>query len=222
MALISWCCKVGRRIRQRGFLVGRYNLNFESADLRSLRSDARTGRVLGAVLCSSCASWTDCRASETNPRWSNGWGQKPLLPHIRSGNQQFKRVITFIRDLQKLEISWISTHPLSSHVWRTSSVCLLEQPHRSLSITCDQCALGTPWKLRSKLIAGHCDHHDILSLAECSCEEHHVCAYSRRPHIQLHGSDLNGRHFTARCKVLPHRLCSKLCNIIISREIGNR
>ena len=138
------------------------------------------------------------------------------------GNRQFKRVITFIRDLQKFEIPWILTHPLSSHVWRTSPVCLLEQDHRNNSITFDQCAFGTPWKLRSKQIAGHCDYHDILSLAECSCEEHHVCAYSRRPHIQLHGSDGNGRQFTARCKVLPPRLCSKLCNIIISKEIGNR
>ena len=85
-----------------------------------------------------------------------------------------------------------------------------------------QRAFGTPWRLRTRLIAGHCGFQDILSLAECSCDEHHVCAYSRRPHIQLRGSDLNGRQFTTRCKVLPRRLCSKLCNIIISREIGNR
>ena len=187
-----------------------------------IRSDARTGRVLGAVLCPSCASWTNCRGSETDPRWPNVWGQKPFSPHIRSDNQQFKRVITFIGDLQKLDIPWILTHPLSSHVWRTSPVCLLEQHHHSHSIIFDWCAFGTPWKLRTKLIAGHCDYQDILSLAECSCEEHHVCAYSRRPsHLTLHGSDLDGRQCTARCKVLPPRLCSKLCNIIISREIGH-
>ena len=191
VVLSNAACKVGRRIRQRGFLVGWYNLIFESADLRRLRSDARTGRVLGAVLCPSCASLTDCRASQTNQRWSNVWGQKPFSPHIRSGNQQFKRVLTFIRDLQNLGIPWILTRPLSSQVWRTTPVCLLEQHHRSHSIIFDQCAF-------------------------------HVCALSRRPHIQLHGSDLSGRQFTARCKVLPPGLCSKLCNIIISREIGNR
>ena len=41
----------------------------------------------------------------------------------------------------------------------------------------DQCAFGTPWKLRTKLIASHCfDFRDTLSLAECTSDEHHVCA----------------------------------------------
>ena len=56
MVLSGAACKVGRKIRQGGFLVGWYNLIFESADLRRLRSDAQTGRVLGAVLGPSCAS----------------------------------------------------------------------------------------------------------------------------------------------------------------------
>ena len=47
VVLSSAGCKVGRRIRQRGFLVGWYDLTFESADLRRPRSDARTGRVAG-------------------------------------------------------------------------------------------------------------------------------------------------------------------------------
>ena len=46
-------CEVGRRIRQRGLLVVWYDLTFESADLCRLRSDAGTGRVLGAVLANS-------------------------------------------------------------------------------------------------------------------------------------------------------------------------
>ena len=54
-------CKVGRRIRQRGFLVGWYDLTLDPADLRRLRSDALSVRILGAVLSPSCASWTSCR-----------------------------------------------------------------------------------------------------------------------------------------------------------------
>ena len=38
--------KLVERFDSVNFLVGWYNLNFESADLRRLRSDARTGRVL--------------------------------------------------------------------------------------------------------------------------------------------------------------------------------
>ena len=60
MVLSSGACKVGRRIRQRGFLVGWYQLNLGSTDLRRLRSDVRTGRVLGAFLFPSCASWSHC------------------------------------------------------------------------------------------------------------------------------------------------------------------
>ena len=125
-------------------------------------------------------------------------------------------VLTLIRDQQKHEIPWILTHPLSSYVWRTGPICSLEQHHRRHSVIFGQCAFGTPWKLRTKLIVGHCEFQDILSLAQYSCDEHHVRAYSRRPRIQLYGEDFSGRQFTARCKVLPHRLCSKLCNIITS------
>ena len=150
------------------------------------------------------------------------FGEKPYSSQIRTGNRHLKRLLTLMRDLQKHEIPWILTHPLSSHVWRTGPICALEQHHRCHSVIYDQCASGTQWKLRTKLIAGHCDFQDILSLAEYSCDEHHVCAFSRRLHIQLHGEDFSGRQFTARCKVLPPRLCSKLCNIITSREMGNR
>ena len=145
VVLSNAACKVGRRIRQRGFHAGWHNLIFEFEDLRRLHSYARTGRVLPAVLCPSCASWKNCRASQTNQRWSNVWGQQPFSPHIWSGNKKFKRVITFIRDLQKL-----------SHVWRAAPVCLLEQRHRNHSIIFDQCVCGTPWTPRTKLIAGHC------------------------------------------------------------------
>ena len=47
VVLSSAGCKVGHRIRQLGFLVGWYDLTFESADLRRPRSDARTGRAAG-------------------------------------------------------------------------------------------------------------------------------------------------------------------------------
>ena len=118
VVLSSAASRIGRRIRQRGFRVGLYNLPLMSADLRRPRSDARSGRVLGAVLC------------------------PPPGQIVGSLSRR-----TFGQD---------------------------------------------------------------LSLAEYSCEEHHVCAFSPRPHIQLHGSDLSGRQFTARCKVLPRHLCSKL------------
>ena len=83
VVLSSGACKVGRGIRQRGFLVGWYNLNVQSTDLRRRRSDVRTGRVLGAVLCPSCASWLHCRASHADQRCSNVWGQKPCSSQFR-------------------------------------------------------------------------------------------------------------------------------------------
>ena len=101
-------------------------------------------------------------------------------------------------DQQKLEILWILTHPLSSHVWRTSPVCSLEQHHRSHSITFVQCALEPRGSFEANSLLDIVITMISFSLAECSCEELHVCACSRRPHIKLHGSDLNGRQFTAR------------------------
>ena len=125
----SGACKVGRRIRQRGFLVGWCYLNLESTDLRRIRSDVRTGRVFGAVLCPSCASWSHCRDSHADQRCSHVWGQKPCSSHIQTGIRHFTRLLTLIRDLQKYGIPWIFTHPLSSHVWRIGSICSLEQHH---------------------------------------------------------------------------------------------
>ena len=52
VVLSSAVCKVGRRIRQRGFHVGWYDLTLDPANLRRLRSDARSGRVLpGQAAC---------------------------------------------------------------------------------------------------------------------------------------------------------------------------
>ena len=62
------------------------------------------------------------------------------------------------------------------------------------------------WKLRTRLIAGIVFTKTSYPCAEYSCDKHHVCAFSRRPHIQLYGEDLSGRQLTARCKVLAHRL----------------
>ena len=195
---------------------------WQPTDLRRLRSDVRTGRVLGAILCPSCASWSHCRDSHADQRCSDVWGQKPCsVSHFRLATETSSACSDPGAAQMRDSMDFLS-HPPSSYVWCIFSLCSLEQHHRCHSVIFDLCAFGTPWKLRTKLIAGHCDYQDILPLAEYSCNKHHVCAFSRRPHIQLFGEDLSERQFTARCKVLPPRLCSKLCNIIIFREIGNR
>ena len=122
--------------------------------------------------CSSlsilCLPWSHCRDSHADQRCSDVWGQKHCSSHIQTGNRHLKRLLTLIRDLQRCEIPWILTHPLTSHVWRIGPICSHEQHHRCHSVIFDHCAFGIPWRLRTKLIAGHCDYQDILSLAEYS------------------------------------------------------
>ena len=134
-------------------------------------------------------------------------------PTSRPATNIFKRLLNLMRDLQRCGVPWI---------WRANQICSNEQHHRCHSVIFDHCAFGTPGRLRTKLIAGHCDYQDILPLAEYSTNEHHACAFIRRPHIQLHGKDLSGRQFTAPCKVLPPSHRPKHRNTIIPREIGNR
>ena len=97
----AWCCpvlacKVGRRIRHSGFLVGWYHLSLEPTDLRRHFSDVRTGRVLGAVLCPSCASWSHCGDAHADPGCFDVWGEKPCSPQTRIGNRHLKRLLTLI------------------------------------------------------------------------------------------------------------------------------
>ena len=104
-------CKVGRRIRQRGFFVGWCHLNLESTDLRGLHFDVRSGRVLGAVLCpvlcllghtvemALCPilqDCSDCLGTETLSRLT-----------FRVATNISSVSLTLIRDLQKYEIPWI-------------------------------------------------------------------------------------------------------------------
>ena len=97
--------------------------------------------------CARCSSLSilcllvTYRDSHADQICSNVWKQKPCSSHIQTGNRHFKRLLTLIQDLQKCEIPWILTHPLSSHVWRTGSICSLEQHHRCHSVIFDQCAV---------------------------------------------------------------------------------
>ena len=122
----------------------------------------------------AAASPKSCRTS------SNVLGTTPLSPNIHTGSQRIRRVIALIRELQKQSMD---VDPLSSHIWRTAPVTLIEQHHRTHSIIHDRCAFGAPWKLRTALIAGRWDYQDILALAGNTCEQHNVCPFCRRPHI---------------------------------------
>ena len=167
VVLSSAVCKVGRRIRQRGFHVGWHDLTLDPENLRRLRSDARSGRVLPGQAAA-------CPKPVERPQML----RDNSLSRKTSKRETSGRVIAIIRELQEFAIPRILIHPLSSHISRTAPVTSLEQHHRTHSIIIDQCASGAPWMPRTRLIAGHCDHQDILALAENTCEEHHVCAFS--------------------------------------------
>ena len=86
---------------------------------------------------------------------------------------------------------------------------------RSHSIPFDQCAFVTPWKLRSKLISGHCDYQGIpLFGGSVPVKNIMFVPYSRRLTANSMAVISMDDSFTACCKVLPLRLCSKLCIII--------
>ena len=68
----------------------------------SVWNPLRTGRVLGVVLCPSCASWSHCQDSHADQRCSDVWGDMPRSSHVHTGNRHFKRLLTLIRDLQKM------------------------------------------------------------------------------------------------------------------------
>ena len=135
MALILWCSLTPVVSLVAGFdnvdslLVG-------TTSLLSPRISAGSVPMLGLAVCSA-----QCFAHPV-----------PLPQKRLQDGQMFgvrnlshrKRGSTFMRDLQNFEIPLIFySYSLVSCVWRTSPVRLLEQQHRSHSITFDQCAFGT-------------------------------------------------------------------------------
>ena len=78
-------------------LVGIISI-LESTYLRRLRCDVRTGRVLGAVLRSSCAFWSHCRDSHAGHRCSDVWVTRTLFVSHSDWQRHFKRLPTLIQD----------------------------------------------------------------------------------------------------------------------------
>ena len=127
-------CKVGRGIRQCGFLVGWYNLNFESADL-PFRSDWPCARRSAlSILCLldrlSClrneSKMVKCLGSETSLA-----AQSVRQPAVPARNHLHPRLAKIGNSMDYDSSSLLS------------SVCLLEQHHRSHSITFDLRPLET-------------------------------------------------------------------------------
>ena len=195
-------------------LVGIISI-WKPADLRKLRYDVRTGRVLGVQFSVHRVPLSRIVMIHTQIKDAliDVWGQKPCSPHIQTGNRHFNRFLTLTQELHKCgEIPWILTHSILSHVWRIGSLSSLEQHHRCHSAIFDHCAFGTPWKLRTKLVAGYCDYQDILPLAEYSVINFMfvlsvaVLTSNNMAKISLDDSLQHVAKFS------PLHLCSKLCD----------
>ncbi len=227
---------VGRKIRRRKFRVAFYDIRYGSqfdltskANIRRLRRDVRAGRLVGAMIAITCTSWSVAR-NRTNVRRTAAqpWGVidpiKPFserdLASLAAGNLQLRRLLPLLKDLQLMQVPWILENPATSNIWHVPALKRISRERGAEVILVDQCAFGAPWRKRTRLLCCNCDGQDVLALSSFRCHGRGVCDHSGRPHVQLTGSDANGRPLTQRAQTFPTRFASKLCNVLVSRELG--
>ena len=167
------------------------------------------------MLAPECRSWSIARM-RTNviSSASEPWG---VARPLKRGNKHIPAVLQLLGTLLKYRVPWALENPQSSLLWKTPDFPkLLLRPDVS-SCVFDQCAFGTPWRKRTRVMFGMCDYDDIEALGTYKCNSHKQCHYSRKPHVKLVGT-MPGSSVprTAIAQTYPTRLSRTLATILVA------
>lgn len=84
---------------------------------------------------------------------------------LHAGNAQMRAVLRILSMLNKHRVPWALENPATAYVWSTPEFKkLAAQPFIAAAIV-DQCAFGTRWKKRTKVMFAICDVCDVRALA---------------------------------------------------------
>ena len=196
--------------------------------VRWLLSCIRKKRVRYIWMGTPCNSWTRARdrPGEAPPLRSNDcvMGLPSLRPHdqlkVDVGNKLMRATVLIARAALKAGLPFVIENPATSRLWLAPPMAKLLRSPRVQVVNTDYCGFGTPWRKRTSLAFANCD----LSGAARHCTGRARCSYSGVPHVQLAGTNAEGKFMTLVAEPYPRELC-RLCvaafaNACISRTVA--
>lgn len=141
--------------------------------------------------------------------WLRGHDRAKLLV----GNGLFFFTVRMILLCLLLKIPVVLENPKSSRCWLTPILAkLIESGHLSTH-DLDFCQFGERWRKPARLAAANIDLSSICKTCSGSFLQ---CSYTGKRHVQLKGTDNEGRFLTLIAQPYPFQLCSDLANEIFN------
>lgn len=221
---------VARAVRSQGFTAKEWELLHgpdsdltRPAVLKRLKRDIFHNRLIAAMLAPPCSSFSPARDRTRVVRnHEYPWGVPNLPEHeqikVDVGNACVKSTIKIIGWLDQLGLPWVLENPHSSKIWRIPQLRRLIDARHTQVIVTDFCMFNTPWRKRTRLLAGNIDELDLQRCHRRCHGSSGICSRSGKPHFHLTGSNSKGVPWTRVAQPYPPQLCHALCHALIAHR----
>ena len=211
--------------------VERYDVT-HLVNLRRLLRHIADGGILGCMMFVPSTGWNVARCCGRPLRSSaQPWGIEMSrvsmslsdLSCLDTGNRIMRTVIKLARHRQRFNVPWAIENQEKSLCWMTSQFQELSKMRNVYKMTSDFCALGTKWRKRTTVLAGHVDSADVWALDTMRCRGRKRCSFTGDEHVQLVGYDSSHQcSRTHRSRIFPMKLASRLANLLLGPTLTGR
>ena len=158
------------------------------AVLRNLHRDIQKWNVVAAMFGTLCTSFSVARDRTSVIRSREFPYGVPGLSiadaeRVSVGNSIVWATVRIVSWLHTCKVPWCIENPHSSKLWYFPEIEELSHAPNVNEVVLDYCQFGAPWRKRTRLILGNCDHNDIQRLCK-QCVGHGVCSRTVKPHFQ--------------------------------------
>jgi hypothetical protein len=177
---------------------------------RALKNDARTWRLLAAMLAPPCSSFSIARDGTCPIRSrEHPWGLPKLSlkdrDKVKLGNLCLMAVLDLFHVVQKFKIPRVLEQHATSKM-PSANQCLVK--------LVDFCQYGKQWHKRTQLVCGNVDVQEAERLSRRCTGKPGICSRTNRAHFQLSGSSTQGVPWTAIAMPYPGKLCHDLAHAL--------
>ena len=235
--LFAGCRAVSRAAEAQGFRARSWDVIYDAewqdllrpAVLRAIKADARSGRLVAAVLAPPCQTFSLAR-DRSRPVRSRElpWGflASQLTPDdaiaVLLGNRLAQSALTLFRSFVKLGIPTILEHPLTSRLWHTAEICDLSHNKHVSIVELDQCQFGAKWKKATRLLCAHVNQEDLTMLSRRCKPVGCICSRAKKPHWQLSGGGPGGLRRTRIASEYPPQLARAIVSTLLASSVEHK